>query len=133
MGFSISIYSRQTKENYKKSTLDFNQFIQNSENLVNFTDEESKLLEDHLKTRGYIFKRIGKAIGNLIPECKVYAFDDDFIPIEEVSLSKTALHFYCPFGEGVMEVSMTAGELDIDNQWSKFNGHFSVLGEGYEW
>lgn len=113
--------------------MEFEEFIENSKNLVPFTKEESKLLENHLKARGYVFKRIRKAIGNLIPESKIYAFDDDFIPIEEVALSKNALHFYCPFGEGVMEVSMTAGELDIDNEWSKFNGHFSVLGEGYEW
>ena len=49
MGFSISVYSRQTKENYKKSTMDFEEFIENSKNLVPFTKEESKLLENHLK------------------------------------------------------------------------------------
>lgn len=132
MGYTIAVYSRKTKQKFQTSNMEWNTFKEDSNNLVPFSEDEIKLLEKHLQIRGYVFRGKFNALGSLLPERKIYSFEESQMDIE-ASLSNTELQFFCPLGEGVTEIYMTAYELETDNVWSSLHGHFSVFDSEKYW
>ncbi len=105
MSYSITVYPIGFYEKVKKLDLNFDEtceFLEVEDNLVNFTEEQTEKIEDHLKYRGYSSKGDGKTRKD---------FTNKKYPSVSVMLTKNALFFNARGGDDVMEISMTSAEF----------------------
>jgi hypothetical protein len=106
MGFSISVYSLATEDNYKELDGDI-EFFEDRSNLVEFTDEEYQKLKDHLQKRDYKFIQKRNLLGSGIP-AEEFSHKKNSIT---VLLTKASLYFEASGGEATLDASMDASEL----------------------
>ncbi|MCI5058209.1 MAG: hypothetical protein MRY83_19005 [Flavobacteriales bacterium] len=125
MGASISIYSKAVQENCEKHSEDPYAFLESQENLIPFSEDQIKLIEEHLNKRGYRYLRTEQPIGE-VPIRRAYEFEDNSLGIE-VFLTQNGLHFSSPNGEGVFEITMTGSEFGSSLDYDPLAKQFSVF------
>lgn len=118
MSYSINVYPielRQKTENLGLSLDDVFNFIEKESNLEKFTDSQLELIEKHLTRRDYKFE-------------KQYQNRTDYKHTKyssvSVMLTPTGLFFNARGEDGIMEISMTAGEFGY---YLSLKGNFAVF------
>jgi len=117
MSYSIHVYPIQLKEAAQANNPEFNavmDFIEARENLVSFSADQVKLIEEHLKKRKY--ELLSESNDKKRYEHREY-------PSVEVLFVPTGL-FFMARGQDIMEITMTAGEF---NYFPTLKGCFAVL------
>lgn len=117
MGWNIQVYAASVRENCQAAGADQWEYIENTANLVPFTQAQRALICKHLGKRGYKMEsRDGKR--------------RDFIHKKdagiEVMLTETGLYFSATTS-GIFEISMTAGEFATSLEFDPLFGHFCVM------
>jgi hypothetical protein len=118
MSYSINVYPielRQKTENLGLSLDDVFNFIEKESNLEKFTDSQLELIEKHLTRRDYKFE-------------KQYQNRTDYKHTKyssiSVMLTPIGLFFNARGEDGIMEISMTAGEFGY---YLSLKGNFAVF------
>ncbi len=127
MSYSIAVYSRATRDNYRKirATTDVHQYIEQAANWVAFSPAQKTLIVEHLEKRQYYFWKTEPLIKSRLP-ADHYLFAQDGLEVCAI-LTKNALYFVCEDGQASFEASMTAHEFETSIKASPLRGHFSVF------
>ncbi len=125
MSYSISVYPIQLYKNTEELNLNFHEvldYIEDRQNLIDFTDEQVEKIEQHLKYRGYTSKEGSKS-------------RKDFTNFKEPSVSVMLTNnglFFNARGEGIMEITLTAAEFKSSFGLKGFFAVFDSQNEGWQ-
>lgn len=125
MSYSISVYPIQLYKNTEELNLNFNEvldYIEDRQNLIDFTEEQVEKIEQHLKYRGYTLKGGSKSRKD---------FTNSKEPSVSVMLTNNGL-FFNGRGEGIMEITLTAGEFTSSFGLKGFFAVFDSQNEGWQ-
>jgi hypothetical protein len=127
MSYSIAVYSRATRAAYKQGVTveDVYEFLEKEANLVLFTPEQIRVIQDHLEERKYYpYKKVKLLGSNVMAEQFIHAQEGLEV---RANLTAKALYFSCDNGEASFEASMTASEFETSLKRSPLRGHFAVF------
>jgi len=117
MSYSIYVYPielRQKTESLGLTLDDVYNFIEKEANLVQFSTTQLELIEKHLERRDYtLYKKYQDRTD----------YEHSKYPSVSAMLTPTGLFFNARGEEGIMEISMTAGEFGY---YFSLKGSFSV-------
>lgn len=127
MSYSITVYNRATREQYKQdeNVSDVYEYIENQANLVPFTAIQMQLIREHLEKRKYYFYKQVNLLGSGV-EAEQFIHAQEGLEVR-ASLTENALYFSCANGEASFEASMTASEFETSLKRSPLRGHFAVF------
>ncbi len=109
MSYDIQLFRKEVKEKHRLNETD--DFFENEENLLPFTDQQKAELKERLSQYDYVIESESDLGIN-------YGFSND----EGVSalLTDNCLYFSAT-GEGVFEIGMTASEFTDTDEFAKYD------------
>ncbi|MES2589065.1 MAG: hypothetical protein V4622_08800 [Bacteroidota bacterium] len=108
MSYDIRLFRKEAKEKYYQAKEDF---FEDENNLVNFSEEQKEKLKNRLLTYNYCIENENE-----------FGIHFAFINDESIEaiLGKNCL-FFSSTGEGVFEISMTSSEFTDSGEFVKFD------------
>jgi hypothetical protein len=109
MSYDIQLFRKEVKEKYLTHNSD--DFFENDENLLPFTNLQKDYLKERLLNYGYV-------IENETQDQISFGFEDD--GGISALLTNNCL-FFSSTGEGIFEINMTASEFTDTEEFEKFD------------